>query len=473
MRKTKIIATLGPATESPEMLRRMIEAGTDIFRLNMSHAAHDWVRNIVALIRSIAADLDAMTAILMDTQGPAIRTGDLETKIDLKPGEIFEFTIRGAHSVEHASVDVNYDGLVDDISPGDVVLVDNGVIRMRVLEKFDNRIRCEVLTDGVLGSRRHINLPGVRVNLPALTEKDLKDVALGCELGVDFISLSFCRGPEDIRLLKRTIADHGAAARTIAKIEHQLAVNNIDSIIEASDGIMVARGDLGIECPMEDLPIIQRRIAKKCLRVGRPVIVATHMLESMISNPIPTRAEVTDVANAVFEQADAVMLSGESTVGKYPIQCVRALDTICCRIERSGGGGFAADALLLDDRSKTIHSAVVLANSLVRSKIVVFTRAGFMARFTSNLRPRSAPIYAFAPNVETCRQLKQLWGVHPLLLPLDQDDPGHTIAAATAELMRRQLIELGDRLVIISDLLAGKERFASIQLRTVGEPPST
>ena len=270
MRKTKIIATLGPATESPEMLRRMIEAGTDIFRLNMSHAAHDWVRNIVALIRSIAADLDAMTAILMDTQGPAIRTGDLETKIDLKPGEIFEFTIRGAHSVEHASVDVNYDGLVDDISPGDVVLVDNGVIRMRVLEKFDNRIRCEVLTDGVLGSRRHINLPGVRVNLPALTEKDLKDVALGCELGVDFISLSFCRGPEDIRLLKRTIADHGAAARTIAKIEHQLAVNNIDSIIEASDGIMVARGDLGIECPMEDLPIIQRRIAKNaCASAAR------------------------------------------------------------------------------------------------------------------------------------------------------------------------------------------------------------
>ena len=191
------------------------------------------------------------------------------------------------------------------------------------------------------------------------------------------------------------------------------------------------------------------------------------MLESMISNPIPTRAEVTDVANAVFEQADAVMLSGESTVGKYPIQCVRALDTICCRIERSGGGGFAADALLLDDRSKTIHSAVVLANSLVRSKIVVFTRAGFMARFTSNLRPRSAPIYAFAPSVEICRQLKQLWGVHALLLPLDKN-PELTIQAAEAELTRRKLIEPGDRLVIVSDLLAGKERFASIQIRAVG-----
>jgi len=222
---------------------------------------------------------------------------------------------------------------------------------------------------------------------------------------------------------------------------------------------------------MEELPIIQRRIVQKCLRVDRPVIVATHMLESMISNPIPTRAEVTDVANACFEQADAVMLSGESTVGKYPVECVRALDTICRRIERSGGGGFAADALLLDDRSKTIHSAVVLADSLVHSKIVVFTRSGFMVRSTSNLRPHTAPIYAFAPSIEVCRQLKQLWGVHPLLLPLDRD-PGLTIAAAQAELMRRQLVDLGDRLVIISDILAGKERFASIQLRTVGGPES-
>ena len=468
MRKTKIIATLGPATESAGMLGQMIEAGTDIFRLNMSHAAHDWVREIVARIRSISAGLDSMTAILMDTQGPAIRTGDLKTTIDLKPGEIFEFTIHGARSVEQHSVDVNYDGLVNDISPGDVVLVDNGVIRMRVLEKTDNRIRCEVLTDGVLGSRRHINLPGVRVNLPALTAKDYADVALGCKVGVDFISLSFCRGPEDMVLLKKTIREHGSSARAIAKIEHQLAVNNIDAIIEESEGIMIARGDLGIECPMEELPIIQRRIIKKCLRVDRPVIVATHMLESMISNPIPTRAEVTDVANAVFEQADAVMLSGESTVGKYPVQCVRTLDTIASRIERSGGAGFAHDALQPDDRAKTIHSAVVLANSLVHSKLVVFTRAGFMARFTSILRPHSAPIYAFAPTIEVCRQLKQLWGVHPLLLPLDKD-PERTIEAAEAELVRRKLAVPGDRLVIVSDLLAGDQRFASIQLRAVAE----
>jgi pyruvate kinase len=218
---------------------------------------------------------------------------------------------------------------------------------------------------------------------------------------------------------------------------------------------------------MEELPIIQRRIVKKCLRVDRPVIVATHMLESMIGNPIPTRAEVTDVANAVFEQADAVMLSGETTVGKYPVECVRTLDTIARRIERSGGAGFATDALMADDRSKTIHSAVVLANSLAHAKIVVFTRAGFMARFTANLRPRTSLIYAFAPTVEVCRQLKQLWGVQGLLLALDSD-PERTIEAAEGELVRRKLVERGDRLVVVSDVLAGKERVASIQLRTVG-----
>ena len=323
MRKTKIIATLGPATDSPEMLRQLIEAGTNIFRLNMCHATHDWVRHIVARIRAARAGARLHApASSWTPRAPPSAPAISPTKIDLKPGENFNFTVRGAQSEEHHSVDVNYDDFIDDISVGDVVLVDNGVIHMKVLEKSGNHIRCEVLTDGVLGSRRHINLPGVNVNLPALTEKDIADVALGCELGVDFIALCFCRGPEDMVLLKKPSPSHGSTARAIAKIEDQLAVNNIDAIIEESDGIMVARGDLGIECPMEELPIIQRRIVKTCLRVDRPVIVATHMLESMISNPIPTRAEVTDVANAVFEQADAIMLSGETTVGKYPVQCV-------------------------------------------------------------------------------------------------------------------------------------------------------
>ena len=466
MRKTKIICTLGPVTESAERLHEMIAAGASIFRLNMSHAPHDWVRVIVPRIRAIAKELDVIVGILMDTQGPAIRTGDLSAKLDLKPGDIFEFTVRGALSEEEFSVDVNYDGLIDDISVGDVVLVDNGVIHMRVLEKSGNRIRCELLTEGVMGSRRHINLPGVKVNLPPLTEKDMLDVALGAELGVDYVALSFCREAGDIEVLRKVLHEHGSQARIVAKIEDQLAVRNLSAIIDATDVIMVARGDLGIECPMEELPIIQRKIVKRCLQKGRPVIVATHMLESMILNPVPTRAEITDVANAVFEQADAVMLSGETTVGKYPVQCVAVLDRVARRIERSGGAGFAAHAILENDRQKTVRSAVVLANSLPRAKIVIFTRHGTMADYVSNMRPMLAPIFAFAPSYETCRKICLNWGTFPYYLPFDPN-PLRTIGAAQALLVERGLVESGDHLVIISDLLAGEALFDSVQLRVV------
>lgn len=469
MRKTKIICTLGPATESAEILRAMVEAGANVFRLNMSHAPHDWVRQIVPRIRAVAEELQQIVGILMDTQGPAIRTGDLATKLDLKPGERFEFTVRGEKSEDEHSVDVNYDGLIDDISVGDTVLVDNGVIRLRVLQKTRNKIRCEVLTEGTLGSRRHINLPGVKVNLPPLTEKDIADVELGAELGVDMVALSFCREANDVDVLRQTLQKNGSHARIVAKIEDQLAVKNLKGIIGKADAIMIARGDLGIECPMEDLPIIQRRIVKCCLRLGTPVIVATHMLESMIANPVPTRAEVTDVANAVYEQADAIMLSGETTVGKYPVECVRALDRIARRIERSGGAGYACDALLEDDRQKTIRSAVVLADNLTGSKIVVFTRRGFMADFTSNLRPRHSPIYAFAPTIETCRKLALNWGTIPLHLPFPAD-PNRTILDAEHHLLAHGLAHPGDHLVIISDLLAGESRFASIQLRILAKP---
>jgi len=290
LRKTKIIATLGPASETPERLREMILAGTNVFRLNMSHAAHSWVRMIVPRIRSIAAELDTQVGILMDTQGPAVRTGDLPTKLNLKIGDTMEFTVRGALSEELYSINVNYDGLIDDISVGDVVLVDNGVIHLKVLSKIDSRIRCEVLTPGELGSRRHINLPGVKVNLPPLTEKDLADIAVGTEVGVDFVALSFCREPSDIVELRRVLAELGSTARVIAKIEDQSAVKLIAEIIKETDAVMIARGDLGIECPMEELPIIQRRILKTALQIGKQVIVATHMLESMIENPVPTRA---------------------------------------------------------------------------------------------------------------------------------------------------------------------------------------
>jgi pyruvate kinase len=464
MRKTKIICTLGPATESDERLRGLIGAGANVFRLNMSHASADWVRRVVPRIRSLADELGAVAGILMDTQGPAIRTGDLPAKLDLHPGDIFEFTVRGERSQERYSVDVNYDGLIDDISTGDTVLVDNGVIRMEVLEKGRNRIRCKVLTEGTLGSRRHINLPGVKVGLPPLTDKDLADVALGAELGVDMVALSFCRDASDVDLLRNVLRGHGSEARVVPKIEHQFAVANLTQIIFKADAVMIARGDLGIECPMEDLPIVQRKIVKRCLQLGRPVIVATHLLESMIQNPIPTRAEVTDVANAVFEQADAIMLSGETTVGRYPVECVQVLDRIARRIERSGGAGYAKDAILEDHRQKTIHSGVVLANSLPAAKLVVFTRTGNMADCVSNLRPHFASIHAFAPDIAVCRKIALNWGVRPHLLPLDPN-PNRTIAAAEKLLLDRGLVKPGDQLVVISDMLAGDERFDSVQLR--------
>ena len=466
MRRTKIIATLGPATESPEKLKELIQAGVNVFRLNMSHANHDWVRSVSRSIRKVAAELGTNTAILMDTQGPAIRTGDLATKLDLKAGDIVEFTVRGARSEEHYSVDVNYDGLINDIAEGDTVLVDNGVMHMKVLSKIDNKIRCEVLTPGLLGSRRHINLPGVKVNLPPLTEKDLADVAVGAEVGVDFVALSFCRDAGDIIELRRVLKELGSTARVIAKIEDQHAVKEIDSIIDASDIIMVARGDLGIECPMEELPIIQRRIIKRCMAIGRQVIVATHMLESMIENPLPTRAEITDIANAVFEQADAIMLSGETTVGKYPVECVKVFDRVASRIERSGGAGYAADAIITDPRHKMMKSAVVLANSFANSKIVVFTRRGIMADYASHLRPEDSTIFAFTPTEEVARQLALNWGTHAIRMPFDVR-PEHTVADAENLLKQRGLVQPGDRLIVVSDVLAGEERFDSIHLREV------
>jgi len=466
MRRTKIIATLGPATESPEKLKELIQAGVNVFRLNMSHANHDWVRSVSRSIRKVAAELGTNTAILMDTQGPAIRTGDLATKLDLKAGDIVEFTVRGARSEEHYSVDVNYDGLINDIAEGDTVLVDNGVMHMKVLSKIDNKIRCEVLTPGLLGSRRHINLPGVKVNLPPLTEKDLADVAVGAEVGVDFVALSFCREAGDIIELRRVLKELGSTARVIAKIEDQHAVKEIDSIIDASDIIMVARGDLGIECPMEELPIIQRRIIKRCMVIGRQVIVATHMLESMIENPLPTRAEITDIANAVFEQADAIMLSGETTVGKYPVECVKVFDRVASRIERSGGAGYAADAIITDPRHKMMKSAVVLANSFANSKIVVFTRRGIMADYASHLRPEDSTIFAFTPTEEVARQLALNWGTHAIRMPFDVR-PEHTVADAENLLKQRGLVQPGDRLIVVSDVLAGEERFDSIHLREV------
>ncbi|MDQ3117075.1 MAG: pyruvate kinase [Verrucomicrobiota bacterium] len=466
MRKTRIICTLGPVSESSEIIEKLILAGTDTFRLNMSHAKHEWVREIVPRVRSIAQKCDRSVGILLDTQGPAIRTGVLKQDLQLAVGDTLEITVGKASASEKNSITVNYDGLIDDISVGDVVLLDNGLMQVRVEEKKDGRIRTTVLTAGALGSRRHINLPGVHVNLPALTEKDLADVALGIELKADFVALSFARKKEDLDQLRRVLRKGGSSALVVAKIESASAVRDLDKMIRAADVTLIARGDLGIECPMEDLPIIQRRIVKRCLRIGKPVIVATQMLESMIENPLPTRAEVTDVANAVFEQADAIMLTGETTSGRYPVECVEVLDRVALRIERSGGAGYGKDALLEDNRQKTVAAAVALADSLHRPKIVVFTRHGTMARYVSNLRPGRAPIFAFTPNEVVYRQLSICWGVFPVLLDFTED-PDATIDAAEKHLRAADWIGPDDNLVVISDVRAGQNLVDCVQLRHV------
>jgi pyruvate kinase len=466
MRHTKITCTIGPNTESAEMLEKMIQAGMNVARLNMSHATHEWTREVFQRIRAASEKVGIPCAIMMDTQGPAIRTGDLPIPLELKPGDIFEFTVKGAQSEEEKSVDVNYPNLVKDIHEGDTVLVDNGVIRLRVLQKLHRRMRCEVLTEGELGSRRHVNLPGVKINMPSITEKDRHDIDLGISLGIDAIALSFVRERKDIEELRQILNARSCDARIIAKIEDQQAVENLFDLVDAADGIMVARGDLGIECPYEELPIIQRRTVKACIRYGKPVIVATHMLESMIENPMPTRAEVTDVANAVYEQADSVMLSGETTVGKYPLECLEVLDRIAQRIERSGGARFADKVELAEERQKIVRSAVVMANELKAKGILAFTRYGHMAQYTSWLRPEHSPIFAFTNSQRLCNQLNLYWGVTPHVIQFS-DDPEVTILRAEKVLLDRGLLSKGDQVVIISDILARHKVINTVQMRIV------
>jgi pyruvate kinase len=469
-RRTKIVFTLGPATESEAMLEKLILSGVDVARLNMAHAKHDWTRTVIRRIRAVSQRVGREIAIMMDIKGPEIRTGDLESPIELKEGEIFDFTVKPGGDRENAeevrSVNVNYKDLINDIHVGDIVLVDSGLMRFEVLEKKDAHIRCKVLTPGQLTSRRHINLPGVKINLPSFTEKDRADTLVGLEEGIDYVALSFVREASDIEALREFLRGQGSRAKIIAKIEDQSGINNLDEIIEACDALMVARGDLGIECPFEELPVIQRRAVKTCFHYGRPVIIATHMLESMISSPMPTRAEITDVANAVFEKADCVMLSGETTVGKYPYECVQILDKIARRIELEGPFDFVEPEHLNGDKLKLLQSAVLFANEVQGSAILTFTRQGFMATSLAALRPSHATIFALTNSTETLRQLRLLRAVEPYLMPLTSD-PNDTIEQAINLLRKEGRIQPGDKLVIATDILSHDRLVDSVQLRTV------
>ncbi|MEZ5480872.1 MAG: pyruvate kinase [Porticoccaceae bacterium] len=405
MRKTKIICTIGPVTNSFDMLEQLAIAGMNVVRLNMSHGDHESHEQVIKSVRTLNKKINHPIAVLMDTQGPEIRTGTLTDELNLQKGDVISVTARGEADVEATSIHINYEDLITDVAIGDKITVDNGLINLEVLSKEDRQMQCKVIDGGVLGSKRHVNLPGIRVNLPAITEKDKRDIQFAIEQEVDFIALSFVRSADDILELRELLGDKADKIKIIAKIEDQEGVKNVVDIVKAADGIMVARGDLGVEIPIEYLPRVQRRIVRHCAEFGKRVIVATHMLESMIENPIPTRAEVTDVANAVYEEADAIMLSGETTIGKYPIKCVEMLDRIARSIESSRGLMFTDELIADNDKQQIALAAVKLAESISAKAIIVPTRRGRMAGYVTNCHPQTPIICAFTNDSRTRRQL--------------------------------------------------------------------
>lgn len=464
LRKTKIIATLGPATDSVEILCALLKAGTSVFRLNMSHASAEWCRLVTARVREASAFTGLDAGVLMDMRGPTIRTGEVSEPHALKPGDTVEFLLSGAAATQPIFTTVNYPGLYADVKSGDTVLVDNGILQMRVISSASERVICSVLNQGILGSQRHINLPGIKVNLPPLTEKDYGDMALAAEIGIDFVAMSFVRDASHLHLLREELTGLGCQARIVSKIEDQQAVQHLDEIIEASDVVMVARGDLGIEVHLEELPVLQRKIVSKCITRGRSVIVATHMLESMIQNPVPTRAEVTDVAHAVFEEADAIMLSGETSSGAWPVRCVEAMDKIALRVEAASihRENPARYARLENDKQRIVKHAVALADDLADAVILVFTARGVLARYAAWFRPALAPIFAFTPSLTVARGLHLCRAVVPFLLDFNPGQPHETIAAAVEALKAGGHIIPGQTLVIVSDLLQGEFTVDSI-----------
>lgn len=467
MRKTKIICTIGPATQSFEQLERLANAGMNVARLNMSHGDHDSHAKIIKAIRTLNRKVHHPIAILLDTQGPEIRTGTVSDELNLHKGDVISVTARGEADVEASSIHINYEDLINDVAVGDKITVDNGLINLEVLQKEDRLMQCRVIDGGVLGSKRHVNLPGIRVNLPAITEKDKRDILWASEQEVDFIALSFVRDAQDIVELRELLGSKANKIKVIAKIEDQEGVNNLTSIINVADGVMVARGDLGVEIPIEVLPRVQRRIVRSCAHQGKRVIVATHMLESMIDNPIPTRAEVTDVANAVYEEADAIMLSGETTIGKYPVKCVEILDRISRSIERSRGLRFTDDLQLNDDKQEIAAAAVKLAESIEAKAIIVPTRRGRMANYVSNCHPQAPIICAFTNDSRTRRQLVLNRGLLAYRIQFSSD-PEKTLSTAANILLAREEFSAEDRVVVISDALAGSG-IDAIQIRQMAD----
>ena len=455
MRRTKIVATIGPATESPERLRELIAAGATTFRLNFSHGDHSDHAVRIATIRQVATELGIEIGILQDLQGPKIRLGRFaDGPITLAKGDRFELTSRDvACNLTMASV--TYAKLADEVVPGSRILLDDGRVEMLVeqVDKGQQTLHCSVTVGGVLSNNKGVNFPDVQLSIRALTDKDRADLAFGLQQGVDWVALSFVRNPSDMVEIRELIRSHGYQTPVVAKIEKFEAIDQIDDILPLCDGVMVARGDLGVEMPAEEVPLLQKELIRKANSLGIPVITATQMLDSMVSCPRPTRAEVSDVANAILDGTDAVMLSNESAVGDFPVEAVATMATIARRIERDYPQRHH-DTNMAPTIGNAICQAVSsIARQLNAAAILPLTKGGSTARNVSKFRP-STPILAITSEVQVARQLQLCWGVNPLLVP-EQSSSTSTFSLAMGKARELGFLKDGDLVVQTAGTLSG------------------
>jgi pyruvate kinase len=442
---TKIVGTLGPASASPDVIRALIQAGLNVARINFSHGTHEQHARTIATIRGISEDLGLPVAILGDLQGPRIRIGDLAETITLVSGQ--ELTFVDERIANEGEIPVTYDHIAQDVQLGGRILVNDGLLEFTVIAIDGDRVRVKTVHGGPLKSHKGMNLPGIDVSAPSLTEKDIDDIAFAIEQDLDYLALSFVRRADDIIALRKLLPK---GMLVVAKIEKDSALARLEEILEASDAVMVARGDLGVELPFEDVPLAQKRIIGLANRYGRPVITATQMLESMIENPRPTRAEANDVANAVLDGTDAVMLSAETAAGAFPVMAVQAMRRIADAAETLPvARGLGIDRLQPGEATteETIASASVTAVRLIgASNIVVFTKSGFSARIVAARRP-GVPIVVLTDQARTYRQMALVWGVVPVLVP-HCDSYEQMTALARKALVERGLAKPGDRLIV-------------------------
>lgn len=473
MRRTKIVCTIGPASESPEMLREIIRAGMDVARLNFSHGTYDEHRTRIERIRAAAADVGKHVGIMLDIKGPKIRTGRVEGgQVELAEGQIIRLTAEPLEVGTAERISISYPGLVEDVHPGAPIRIDDGLIGL-VVERVEGQdIICRVTNGGVLKDRKGINVPGVTLRIPGITEKDVADIRFGIEQGVDFIAASFVRKAADVLEVRRLLEEAGYEADIIAKIETQEALDRLEEIIEVADGLMVARGDLGVEIATEDVPLAQKRMIMLCNRAGKPVITATQMLDSMQRNPRPTRAEASDVANAIFDGTDAIMLSGETAAGKYPLEAVRTMARIAERAEQ------ALQAHEVPDRRATLvektvtdvigHAVQTMAADLGPSAIIAATASGHTARMISKHRPATG-IIAATPDERVARRLTVSWGVYPVVIP-DVTDTDALLEAAVQGALESGLVKRGDLVLIVAGVPVGQRGTTNlVKVHTIGD----